>query len=216
MDAHPDTLGPTFDASAAESAARPAGRRARRAGTPPPAPVAFDAGAFDAIATDAIATHVIATDADASAARTEAGPVAAWFRSRPTIGGLITVLGGVAMFFSSQLQLGGMTVHVGIEGAQAMILPAVLIVCGVLAIGSPAQHLFYGIVAMIISVYSLVGVNLGGFFVGFLLGSIGGVVVASWRPKARPAGGDEAAAADAVPATGELATGALGAAEERA
>ncbi|QEO15440.1 hypothetical protein FLP10_14135 [Agromyces intestinalis] len=106
-----------------------------------------------------------------------------WFRSRPTIGGLLTVIGGAAMFWSTQLELGGMTVHVGIEGAQAMILPAVLIVCGVLAILSPGQHVFYGIVALIISVYSLVGVNLGGFFLGFLLGSVGGVVVVSWRQK---------------------------------
>lgn len=126
-----------------------------------------------------------------AAEEAEVGRFAAWFRSRPVVGGLITVLGGVAMFFSSQLQLGGMTVHVGIEGAQAMILPAVLVVCGALAIGSPGQHLFYGIVAMIVSVYSLVGVNLGGFFLGFLLGAAGGVVVASWRPKRADAVADD-------------------------
>ncbi|UOE45727.1 DUF6114 domain-containing protein [Agromyces larvae] len=134
----------------------------------------------------------------------ESGRFPTWFRSRPTIGGLITVLGGVAMFFSSQLQLGGMTVHVGIEGAQAMILPAVLVVCGLLAILSPAQHVFYGIVALIISVYSLVGVNLGGFFIGFLLGAVGGVIVVSWRRKAaageagEAGGGSEASAASEI------------------
>ena len=140
------------------------------------------------------AASVGAEPADEVAAPSEPGPFARWFRSRPVIGGLITVIGGIAMFFSSQLQLGGMTVHVGIEGAQAMILPAVLVVCGALAIFSPAQHVFYGIVAMIISVYSLVGVNLGGFFIGFLLGSIGGIVVASWR-RTTPRSDDEDAPA---------------------
>ena len=152
------------------------------------------------------AASVEAEPADEVAAPSEPGPFARWFRSRPVIGGLITVIGGIAMFFSSQLQLGGMTVHVGIEGAQAMILPAVLIVCGALAIFSPAQHVFYGIVAMIISVYSLVGVNLGGFFIGFLLGSIGGIVVASWRRKGRHVGDDEEGA-DAAGSDAELAPG---------
>lgn len=166
MDAHPDAV-----TSQLEPPAAPARRQRRRSPR-----LADEAPA------DAAPAAASAVDEDA-AVDSEPGPVAAWFRSRPTIGGLITVLGGVAMFFSSQLQLGGMTVHVGIEGAQAMILPTVLIVCGALAIFSPAQHVFYGIVAMIISVYSLVGVNLGGFFIGFLLGSVGGVVVTSWRRK---------------------------------
>jgi hypothetical protein len=35
----------------------------------------------------------------------------------------------------------------------------------------------------VIAVYSLIGVNLGGFFVGMLLGSVGGILVVSWMPK---------------------------------
>ena len=176
MDAHPDALVSPVDAPTAP----PTGGRRRRG------LAIVDGPASQAAMTDA-------PDAPADDDRAGSGAFAAWFRSRPAIGGLITIVGGLAMFFSSQLQLGGMTVHVGIEGAQAMILPAVLVVCGALAVFSPAQHVFYGIVALIISVYSLVGVNLGGFFVGFLLGSIGGVVVASWRRREPTAGPAETA-----------------------
>ncbi|MWB99628.1 DUF6114 domain-containing protein [Agromyces seonyuensis] len=160
MDAHAETPIPSFEPVVATA---PGTRRARR-------------GRPRGDSADPL-------EPAASSAPTARGALAPWYRSRPVIGGALTILGGIAMFGSSQLELGGMTVHVGIEGAQAMILPAVLIVCGALAVLSPAQHLFYGIVAMIIAVYSLVGVNLGGFFVGFLLGAVGGIVVASWRPR---------------------------------
>ncbi|WP_395242514.1 DUF6114 domain-containing protein [Agromyces sp. MMS24-K17] len=187
MDAHPDALVSPFDAPT-DPPTR--GRRRRDLAI-------VDGPASRAAVTDAPDSP----DAPADDVRAgSSGAFATWFRSRPAIGGLITIVGGLAMFFSSQLQLGGMTVHVGIEGAQAMILPAVLVVCGALAIFSPAQHVFYGIVALIISVYSLVGVNLGGFFVGFLLGSIGGVVVASWRRREPAAELVEAAEPAELPA----------------
>lgn len=200
MDAHPDALvsppAPPVEPPAGPPAGSPAGSPARRGRrrmrTTVEVPV--DAASATAPASVAAAADVVE---DAERGPATPGRFSVWFRSRPTIGGLITVLGGVAMFFSSQLQVGGMTVHVGIEGAQAMILPAVLIVCGALAIFSPAQHLFYGIVAMIIAVYSLVGVNLGGFFIGFLLGSAGGVIVASWRRKDRAADDADGSAPDA-------------------
>lgn len=107
----------------------------------------------------------------------------AWYRSRPLVGGAITVVAGIAMFFSSQLELGHLTVHVGIEGMQATILPIVISLTGALAIAMPAHRIFYGVIALVASVYSLVAVNLGGFFIGFLLGSIGGVMVVSWAPR---------------------------------
>ncbi|UOQ88523.1 DUF6114 domain-containing protein [Agromyces endophyticus] len=113
----------------------------------------------------------------------ETGGFAAWYRARPLIGGIITVLAGAAMFLSSQLDLGNLTIHVGVEGMQATILPIVVALAGVLAVAMPAHRIFYGVIALAASVYSLVAVNLGGFFVGFLLGCVGGIMVVSWAPR---------------------------------
>ncbi|QTX04150.1 DUF6114 domain-containing protein [Agromyces archimandritae] len=112
----------------------------------------------------------------------EPGAFGRWMRSRPSVGGLITIVAGVALFFSSQLDLGNMHVQVGVEGMQATLLPAIVSLTGLLAMLMPKQHIFYGVIALVASVYSLVSVNLGGFFVGFVLGCVGGVVIVSWMP----------------------------------
>ncbi|WP_419817533.1 DUF6114 domain-containing protein [Glaciibacter flavus] len=106
-----------------------------------------------------------------------------WMVSRPLIGGILVVLAGIEMFFSTQLDLGNLHIQVGIEGMQATILPITLVVLGVLAIVSPSQRLFYGILTLVVAIYSLVAVNLGGFLVGMLLGVVGGIVVVTWAPQ---------------------------------
>jgi hypothetical protein len=150
---------------------------------------------------DTRASRAAATAASAS------GGASAWFRSRPVIGGGIAVLGAVAMLLSTQLDLGNITVHVGIEGMQATILPIIIALAGILAVAMPAHRIFYGVIVLVCSVYSLVAVNLGGFFVGFLLGCVGGVMVVSWAPRAtaaEPENADAAADAAPLPAVGEV------------
>lgn len=117
------------------------------------------------------------TDAPGARARFRA-----WRRSRPFWGGLLTALGGVEMFFSGQLDIGKIHVQLGIEGLQATIIPILLVVLGVLVIAMPAHRIFYGIIALAVAVYSLVGVNLGGFFIGMLLSCVGGVLTVAWMP----------------------------------
>ncbi|MEJ1229792.1 MAG: DUF6114 domain-containing protein [Galbitalea sp.] len=46
-----------------------------------------------------------------------------WRRGRPFAGALLTVLAGIEMFFSGQLDLGNIHVQVGIEGLQSTIIP---------------------------------------------------------------------------------------------
>ena len=87
------------------------------------------------------------------------------------------------MFFSGQLDIGKIHVQVGIEGLQATIIPVLLVVLGVLAITMPVHRIFYGVISLVVSVYALIGVNLGGFFIGMLLGAVGGVAVVAWMPK---------------------------------
>lgn len=106
-----------------------------------------------------------------------------WRRQRPLVGGVLVALGGLEMFASSQLDLGNLHIQLGIEGLQATVIPIALVALGILSIAMPAHRIFYGVIALAVAVYSLVGVNLGGFFLGMLLSCVGGVLVVSWLPK---------------------------------
>jgi hypothetical protein len=135
---------------------------------------------------------VLLNDSRRSADTTGSG-FGAWRRARPFVGGLFTIVSGLAIFLSSQLDLGNIRIQLGIEGFQATVIPIGLVLLGVLAIFMPAHHVFYGVLTLAVAVYSLVGVNLGGFVVGMLLGCVGGVLVVAWMPRAAQA---EAAGAD--------------------
>jgi hypothetical protein len=111
----------------------------------------------------------------------------AWSTKRPFVGGMLVLLAGVEMFFSGQLDVGHIHVQVGIEGFQATVIPIALVLLGLLAMLMPQHRIFYGVIALVVAVYSLIGVNLGGFFIGMLLGSVGGVLIVSWMPKKVPA-----------------------------
>ena len=108
-----------------------------------------------------------------------------YYRSRPFVGGLLTVIAGAEIFLSGQLDLtvGKFHVALGIEGLQATIIPLILVVLGVLAVTMPVHRIFYGVISLALSVYSLIGVNLGGFFIGMILGIIGGIAIVAWMPK---------------------------------
>ncbi|MEY9952869.1 DUF6114 domain-containing protein [Leifsonia sp. EB34] len=133
----------------------------------------------------------------------------AWRRQRPFVGGVLTALGGIEMFFSGQLDIGRIHIQLGIEGLQATIIPVLLLLLGILAIAMPAHRIFYGVIALAIAVYSLVGVNLGGFFIGMLLSTVGGVLTVAWMPpeqrgeRRRRGGRRRASAADADETTQE-------------
>lgn len=106
----------------------------------------------------------------------------AWRRRRPLVGGLLVALGGIEMFFSGQLDIGQLHIQLGIEGLQATVIPLVLVLLGILLISMPAHRIFYGVIALAVAVYSLVGVNLGGFLLGMLLSTVGGIIAVSWAP----------------------------------
>lgn len=123
-----------------------------------------------------------------------------WRRSRPFIGGVLLVIAGIEMFFSGQLDFGELHIQLGIEGLQATIIPILLVLLGVLAVTMPAHHIFYGVIALAVALYSLVGVNLGGFIVGMLLGCVGGILVVAWMPKGSRRPADDVADAEEVDA----------------
>jgi len=107
------------------------------------------------------------------------------------------------MFFSGQLDLGHLRVQLGIEGLQATIIPIVLVLLGVLAMMMPAHHIFYGVLALAVGLYAIVGVNLGGFLLGTIVACVGGVLVVAWMtPEARAAARSRAEARQEAQAEG--------------
>ena len=130
----------------------------------------------------------------------------AWRCQRPFVGGILAALAGMEMFFSGQLDVGNIHVQVGIEGLQATIIPVLMVLLGILAMLMPVHRIFYGVIVLVLSVYSLIGVNLGGFFIGMLLGAIGGILIVAWMAKkAAHATSQEPAEAPADPAPVEPA-----------
>jgi len=106
-----------------------------------------------------------------------------WYRRRPFVGSVLTMLAGLELFFSGQLDLGNIHVQVGIEGLQSTVLPIAMVLLGLLAMLMPQHRIFYGVISLVLSVYTLIGLNLGGFFVGMLLGAVGGILTVSWSRK---------------------------------
>ncbi|MFF5076878.1 DUF6114 domain-containing protein [Actinoplanes sp. NPDC000266] len=111
-----------------------------------------------------------------------------WRRGRPFWGGLFLLLSGVEMFLSANLDLGDMELHLGPQGFLSYLLPLIMLLTGALTWATPAQRLFYGIVGLLTALYSFLGLNLGGFILGMMLGIVGGALVIAWGPpRAKPA-----------------------------
>jgi hypothetical protein len=130
-----------------------------------------------------------------------------WRRTRPFWGGLFTLLAGVEIFATTQpgFALGGLTFQFGPTGFLSWLIPVVLAACGLLFWFTPQQRMFYAIVASVTAVYSLIGVNLGGFFIGLLLGMVGSALGFAWTPVTQPAESEDTTdAADDDEETGGL------------
>jgi hypothetical protein len=124
-----------------------------------------------------------------------------WRHRRPFWGCFFFLLSGAELFYTANESLAGFSVHLGPTGFLSYVLPLVMVICGVLCLITPAQRLFYGIVGLLAALYSFIGLNLGGFFVGMLLGIIGGALVISWGPpRMQPANPDFVPIADQLAA----------------
>ena len=124
-----------------------------------------------------------------------------WRRARPFWGGLFTALAGLEIFATTQMSLNGLTFQMGPTGFLSWLIPTILVTCGMLLWFSPAQRMFYAVVAAITALYSLIGVNLGGFFIGLLLGMIGSALGFAWVPRKETAGDPKPAQPVDEPAT---------------
>jgi hypothetical protein len=111
-----------------------------------------------------------------------------WRHSRPFWGGLLLTVAGAEILASVRAPL-PVVLHVGPLGLAGYLAPMIMMVCGLLLWFSPGQRVFYSIVGILMSLACWLTSNLGGFFVGLLLGLIGGSLALAWtsKPPARSA-----------------------------
>lgn len=105
-----------------------------------------------------------------------------WRHARPFWGGLIVTLAGAEILATVKAPL-PVVVHVGMQGVAGFLVPTVLLVCGILLIVNPAQHLFYSLVATVLTLASWITSNLGGFVLGIVLGLVGSALSFAWSPR---------------------------------
>ena len=125
-----------------------------------------------------------------------------WRHARPFWGGLFVFLGGGEMFLTVKAPL-PVILHVGMEGFIGYLVPVLLALIGLLIIFSPAQRLFYSLVAAVLTLASWLTSNLGGFIVGLLLALVGSALTFAWSPSkyalAPPPSEDLRPSEDSVP-----------------
>ncbi len=118
-------------------------------------------------------------------------PTAAFVLS--LIGGIFVLLGGVFQAFVGAVISGigntngatgvpdiGSTV--AILGILGLVFGIIMILGGIMMYTKPASHTMWGVIVLILSLISFATSSLGGFFVGFLLGLIGGILGLVFKP----------------------------------
>ncbi|MFI8190034.1 DUF6114 domain-containing protein [Streptomyces sp. NPDC085946] len=108
-----------------------------------------------------------------------------WRHQRPFWGGLLLALGGAEILLTQKASL-KVILHVGMQGLAGYLLPALMLLCGLLILFNPAQRLFYSLTGVLLSLGTWLTSNLGGFFLGLLLGCAGSCLAFGWLPDQEP------------------------------
>ncbi len=110
-------------------------------------------------------------------------------RGRPVWGGFLLVAAGIELLVAPAAQTLilpiDLIVYAGVAGVSGTLIALLMITLGVLSWLQPAQHVFFGLVGLFLSLASFVTSNFGGFVIGMLLGIVGGSLVFAWTPRAR-------------------------------
>ena len=108
------------------------------------------------------------------------------------------MLGGVLQAFVGALISGigttsgtanatGFGSTVGILGIIGIIFGIIMIVGGIMMYTNPSSHTLWGVIVLLLSIFSFATSSLGGFFIGFLLGLIGAILGLVFKPSMAPA-----------------------------
>ncbi|MDA2804023.1 DUF6114 domain-containing protein [Nocardiopsis suaedae] len=104
-----------------------------------------------------------------------------WRRSRPFWGGLLVTAGGAAVALAPLAPL-PLIFQQGVAGVSGYAVGLLMVAVGVLSWAQPAQRVFFGLTAVLLSLFSFPASNFGGFGVGMLLGLTGGALLTAWIP----------------------------------
>lgn len=108
-----------------------------------------------------------------------------WRAARPFWGGLLLALGGAEILVTQKASL-KVVMHIGMQGLAGYLLPTLMLILGLLILFNPAQRLFYSILGALLSLGTWVTSNLGGFFIGLVLGVVGSCLAFGWLPDQEP------------------------------
>lgn len=110
------------------------------------------------------------------------------YKDKPTaafvlslIGGIFILLGGIVIAFVgalATLAIGGVGIAIGGAG---IAMGLVIIVGSVMMESNPDTHVAWGVIILILSIFSWL-TALGGFVIGFLLGLIGSILALTYHP----------------------------------
>lgn len=117
-----------------------------------------------------------------------------WRRGRPFWGGLLVALGGGEILFTYHAPL-KLVLHFGLYGLAGFLLPALLVVLGLLLLFDPAHRTFYSILSVLGALGSWLTSNLGGFLLGMVLALVGGALAFGWTLDEGPRKPDRAQSA---------------------
>ncbi|BDH06978.1 DUF6114 domain-containing protein [Streptomyces seoulensis] len=104
-----------------------------------------------------------------------------WRGRRPFWGGLLLALGGAEILLTEKASL-KVVMHIGMQGLAGYLLPTLMVLLGLLVLFNPAQRLFYSLTGVLTSLGTWLTSNLGGFFIGLLLGVVGSCLAFGWLP----------------------------------
>jgi len=111
------------------------------------------------------------------------------------IAGIFILLGAIVMMALSSM-LGGLALGVGagaaagivlIYGAVGLVFAILVLVGAVMLWMKPKSHVAAGVIILLFSLFSII--STGGFFIGLILGIVGGILAIVWKPPAPMAPG---------------------------
>jgi hypothetical protein len=108
------------------------------------------------------------------------------------IGGLFVIFGGATLAFAGSI-IGSFNVTGAASasstvlalGVVGVIMGIIMVVGGFMLYSKPTSAKMWGVVVLVLSIISWV-TALGGFFIGFLLGLIGGILALTFKPTMAP------------------------------
>jgi hypothetical protein len=108
------------------------------------------------------------------------------------IGGIFVIIGGAFLAFAGSL-IGSLSVTgasaasdtVLILGIVGVVIGIIMVVGGFMMYSNPTSTKMWGVIVLILAIVSWV-TSVGGFFIGFLLGLIGGILALTFKPTMAP------------------------------